>query len=300
MTRGIGGSGSVSRERLLLPVGTHKDGDGYKMRFGAANNPFVSGKGNGESLGLPTPPLLAAVLRTDPSLDWQMSPSEQVMVTYLVEHLKPKAAIEIGTRFGGSLQVLAKFCDRVYSLDIDPEVEDQLKGRFENVEYLIGPSDETLPLLLDRLQRENTEVSFVLVDGDHSTEGVRRDLENLLRYKPSTIIYIIMHDSFNPVVRRGLRAANWAGSPYVHRVELDLVAGSVNMHPSFRGQLWGGLAIAILAPEPRRGNLEISSGSQLTYNAAAQTYKPSLIRKVTNRIAKWTRVTGSPRATATS
>jgi hypothetical protein len=47
MTRGIGGSGSVSRERLLLPVGTHKDGEGYEMRFGAANNPFVNDNGVG-------------------------------------------------------------------------------------------------------------------------------------------------------------------------------------------------------------------------------------------------------------
>jgi hypothetical protein len=260
------------------------------MSFGTGNSHFVDGKGRGESVGLSTAPLLAEVLRTDPSLDWQMSPSEQVMVMYLVEHLKPKAAIEIGTRFGGSLQVLATFCGRVYSLDVDPGVKDRLKGRFENVEYLIGRSEETLPPLIDRVQRENTEVSFVLVDGDHSTEGVRRDLDNLLRYKPATILYIIMHDSFNPVVRRGLTAANWAGSPYVHRVELDLVAGGVNTQPNFRGQLWGGLAIAILAPEPRSGDLEISAGSQLTYNAAAQTFRPSLIRKVASRIAAWTRV----------
>ena len=282
----------MPRERLFLQVGTHKGGDGHEMSFGTANNHLVHGKGKDEILRLSTAHLLAEVLRTDPSLEWQMTPSEQVMVMYLVEHLKPKAAIEIGTRFGGSLQVLAKFCDRVYSLDIDPEVQDRLKGRFENVEYLIGPSDETLPPLLDRLQRENTEVSLILVDGDHSTEGVRRDLDNLLRYKPLTSIYIIMHDSFNPVVRRGLRAANWAGSPYVHRVELDLVAGRVATDPRFRGQLWGGLAIAILAPEPRSGDLEINSESQLTYNAAAKTFRPSLIRKVANRIAKWTRAPG--------
>jgi methyltransferase family protein len=256
------------------------------------NSHIVDGKSRGESLRLSTAPLLAEVLRTDPSLDWQMSPSEKVMVMHLVEHLKPKAAIEIGTRFGGSLEVLAKFCDRVYSLDIDPEVKDRLKDRFENVEYLIGRSEETLPSLIDRLQRENTELSFVLVDGDHSSEGVRKDLNNLLHYKPSVTLYILMHDSFNPVVRRGLRAANWAGSLYVHRVELDLVAGAVNTTPTFRGQLWGGLAIAILAPEPRSGDLEISAGSQLTYNSAAQTFRPSLIRKVASRIATWNRIPG--------
>ena len=144
----------MPRERLCLQVGSHKVGDGHAMSFGTANNHLVDGKGKEEIRRLSTAHLLAQVLRTDPSLEWQMTPSEQVMVMHLVEHLKPKAAIEIGTRFGGSLQVLAKFCDRVYSLDIDPEVQDRLKGRFENVEYLIGPSDETLLPLLDRLPRE--------------------------------------------------------------------------------------------------------------------------------------------------
>jgi hypothetical protein len=253
---------------------------------------FATGSSEVEGQGLLTESLLGEFFQTDPALDWQMSPSERVMVTYLIEHLRPRAAIEIGTRFGGSLQVLARHCLRVYSLDIDPEVKERLKGRFENVEYLIGRSEETLPPLIDRLQREHTAVGFVLIDGDHSTDGVRRDIDNILRYKPATTLYIIMHDSFNPVVRRGLRAANWAGSPYVHRVELDLVAGAVNTTPSFRGQLWGGLAIAILAPEPRSGDLEISAGSQLTYNAATQTFRHSLIRKVSSRIATWTRIPG--------
>jgi len=259
-----------------------RDGDGHEMSFATGNSDV-------EGQGLLTKSLLGEFFQTDPALDWQMSPSEQVMIMYLIEHLRPKAAIEIGTRFGGSLQVLARHCGRVYSLDIDPEVKERLKGRFENVEYLIGRSDETLPPLIDRLQREKTEVGFVLIDGDHSTDGVRRDIDNILRYKPSTTLYIIMHDSFNPVVRRGLTAANWSGCPYVQRVELDLVAGSVNTSPNFRGQLWGGLAIGILTPEPRNGDLEITAGSQLTYCAALRAFQPGLLRKVVKRIATWSR-----------
>jgi cephalosporin hydroxylase len=57
-----------------------------------------------------------------------MSPAEQVAMLFLLEHLRPKVAIEIGTRFGGSLQVLAKNCERVCSLDIDPEVPRRLEG----------------------------------------------------------------------------------------------------------------------------------------------------------------------------
>ena len=78
-----------------------------------------------------------------------------------------------------------------------------------------------------------------MIDGDHSTDGVRRDIDNILRYKPSTTLYIIMHDSFNPVVS-GLTAANWSGCPYVQRVELDLVAGSVKHVPEFPRSVLGG------------------------------------------------------------
>src|SRR5262249_38524470 len=69
---------------------------------------------------------------------WEMSPAEQTALLFLLQQLRPKVAIEIGTRFGGSLQALSRFCDKVYSLDIDPNVPKRLKGRFTNVEYIIG------------------------------------------------------------------------------------------------------------------------------------------------------------------
>ena len=177
---------------------------------------------------------------------WMMSPAEQAALVFLLEHLRPKVAIEIGTRFGGSLQVLAQFCDRVYSLDVDPEVPQRLEGKYSNVEYLIGLSDQTLPPLIDRLQREGAELSFALVDGDHSTEGVRRDIDNLLRFRPTIPFYIIMHDSFMPCCRDGLKQANWSANPHIHAVELDFVPGIVNPAPKFRNELCGGLALGIL------------------------------------------------------
>ena len=149
------------------------------------------------------------------------------MMIYLLERIRPKVAIEIGTRFGGSLQVIAQYSEQVYTLDIDPEVAERLKRRFPNVEYLIGPSDQTLPTLIDRLQREEAEVSFVLVDGDHTASGVRKDIDNILRLRPVVPIHLLMHDSMNRVVRQGLTSANWLGCPYVHRVELDFVPGGV-------------------------------------------------------------------------
>jgi Methyltransferase domain len=220
--------------------------------------------------------------------DWLMCAAERMAMICLLEHLRPKVAVEIGTRFGGSLQVLARFCERVYSLDIDPEVPRRLEGKYPNVEYLIGPSDQTLPLLINRLQSEHAEVSFALVDGDHTEEGVRKDIDNLLRFRPVVPLYIMMHDSFNPTCRRGIRAANWSECPYVHAVELDFVPGVYWPLPVWGSQLWNGLALGVLKPEPRQGRLEVTGQSERTYEVAykeeLRSSRRPLVRRILNRM----------------
>jgi hypothetical protein len=197
-----------------------------------------------------------------------MSPSEKVALIFLLEHLRPRVAIEIGARYGGSLQVLSKFCDRVYSIDIDPDVPRRLGKKFANVDYMIGPSDQILPSLIDRLEKEGAALSFALVDGDHSAEGVRKDIDNLLRFRPTVPLYIVMHDSFNPQCRLGLMQANWSANRYCHAVELDFVAGTVNSAPNYRDELWGGLALGILLPYERQGRFEITGRAERTRKAA--------------------------------
>lgn len=257
-------------------------GDELKVYYANDPNPEKAGK------GLAYAPLVFRVLETDHLNYWMMSPSEQMGVIYLLAHLRPKVAIEIGTRFGGSLQVLSRYCDQVYSLDVDPLVPERMEGRYSNVEYLIGPSDQTLPPLIRRLQSEKAELSFVLVDGDHSSEGVRKDIDNVLQFKPVVPLYILMHDSFNPKCRLGLRAAKWAECPYVHACELDFVSGSVNPSPSDWGELWGGLALGILKPEPRQSHFEITGSAELTHQIALRAELNRrlwlLPRRILNRV----------------
>jgi hypothetical protein len=240
--------------------------------------------------GLRSFPLIFRALGQESLRYWMMSPAEQVAMVFLLEHLRPKVAIEIGTRFGGSLQVLARFCERVYSLDIDPEVPRRLEGKYSNVEYLIGPSDQTLPPLIDRLQREGAELSFALVDGDHSAEGVRRDIDNLLRFRPTIPFYIVMHDSFMPSCREGLKQADWSANPHVHAVELDFVSGIVNPAPKFRvyNDICGGLALGILLPHERRGRFEITARSEMTLRAARAGLFPrrSLPRRAIGKVRR--------------
>jgi len=263
----------------------NNDSEAFKVYYADDSDPEKAGQ------GLAMAPLLHKVLgRADLSY-WMMSPAEQVSLIYLLENLKPRVAIEIGTRFGGSLQVLSQYCEKVYSLDIDPEVPNRLAGKYHNVEYIIGSSVQSLPTLLTKLEKDKAEVSFVLVDGDHSSTGVKQDIDNILQYTPVVPLYIVMHDSFNPECRKGLRLAKWLDSPYVHVVELDFVPGTVNPSPKFRGQLWGGLSLAVLLPHKREGKLEVTGGAELAFqlvqNADAKSSFFSRLKRLPRRLMRF-------------
>ncbi len=199
-------------------------------------------------------------------LEWHMSRNERYAFIKLLEKIKPKVAIEIGCFKGGSLEVLSKYCEKVYSIDIDPNVKIALDGKFKNTEIHIGDSSEVVPNILKIIDKNNEELEFVLIDGEHTTKGVKRDIEHFLKYTPKKSIYIIFHDSFNPLCRKGIRKTNYNASPYVHYIEIDFISGVFNPGKLFR-QMWGGLALVILKPEKRRGNIKINECQKKIFNS---------------------------------
>lgn len=109
---------------------------------------------------------------------------------WAIEH-KPKRILEIGTRTGISLcQLLSAFMhpeeiERIVSCDlfndgfISPDlVKYNLRQLYipeaviNKIDFLVGDSKATVPQLKE-------EFDYILVDGDHSPEGARADLENV-------------------------------------------------------------------------------------------------------------------------
>jgi len=204
-------------------------------------------------------------------LPWEMSVAERFALTGLLARWQPSVVLEIGTHYGGSLQVLAAAGRRVYSIDLDPTVALALRSPFPQVEFLTGPSAAQIPRLLAALQQRGEDLEFVLVDGDHSAAGVKVDIEALLQYCPRKSLRILLHDSFNPDCRAGIRSADWAGCPHVHAVELDFVPGTFHAAAqggAFARSLWGGFALAELQPEPRRGGLVVTAGQEALHRLA--------------------------------
>ena len=205
-------------------------------------------------------------------LDWSMTRNERYGFIHTLQKIKPKVAIEIGTYNGGSLQVISKYADKIYAIDNDPTIIERLGNNFPNVEFLIGDSKDIIPKLIKDIQDKEEQLEFALIDGDHSSKGVAADIKNLITYKPKTRFHILLHDSFNPNCRKGMKMVDYNANKNVHYVELDFISG-VFAPDNLKREMWGGIAHIILLAEERNTQLQIHESQKKLYNI---TYKRSV------------------------
>lgn len=185
--------------------------------------------------------------------NWAMVYGDRLALEATLAQVRPKLAIEIGSAQGGSLGRIAAHSEDVHAIDI---VRDDLLELPPNATFHEGSSQELLPDLLERFAAQDRNVDFVLVDGDHSTEAVRADLNALLDSSALRRTTILMHDSFHPLVRAGIEAAEATAREKVVACELDLVAGGVCQAGIFEGQPWGGFAMVLVDEELAGGRFD--------------------------------------------
>ncbi|NBB79106.1 MAG: hypothetical protein GVY36_06610 [Verrucomicrobia bacterium] len=188
--------------------------------------------------------------------NWTMTVAERFALAGILSHREPRISIEIGTLNGGSLSIISKYSEKVYSIDPNPEVKDNLRKKFENVEFITGFSQKVLPNLINELNKKEEAVGFVLVDGDHTEEGVRKDIEEVLNYIPMGPLWILMHDSFNPDCRQGIKAVDWESNRYVQWIDFDFIPGFLSSIPGWEDQMWCGFALAYMEEKGREGELK--------------------------------------------
>jgi len=224
---------------------------------------------------------------------WQMSAAEAFALQGILNRQEVELSLEIGTLEGGSLQVLSRYSRSVVSLDINPAVAGRLAGQFSNVRFLTGDSKRIIPDLISEINAGPEKLGFVLIDGDHSCEGVRADINNLLAVVPKCMVVFIMHDSFNPDCREGMRKANWEACPYVHYLELDFIPGRYYGEAVDTAQarsMWAGLACAVLLPEKRTFPLKIGESQRdlqrLLFPLSVHSRKPSRLRRWAGKLRR--------------
>jgi len=176
---------------------------------------------------------------------WQMSFGERAAIEGVLSALQPDLAIEVGTAEGACLQRIARHAGEVHSFDL---VEPSVAGLGSHVHLHTGDSHELLPQALAGFADAGRNVDFVLVDGDHSPDGVRRDMEALLASPAVGATIIIAHDTGNERVRAGLDAVPYDAWPKVAHVDLDFVPGHLGRE-RFPGELWYGLGLVVVAAD---------------------------------------------------
>jgi hypothetical protein len=208
--------------------------------------------------------------------NWQMTESERLGLTAILYRLRPRCTVEVGTFEAGSLSLIAQFSPVVFSIDIDASIPDKFR-QFENVTFLTGSSELVLPFLLEELDNVSLPPELVLIDGDHSAAGVKRDIEILLDYQPKKPLWMLMHDSFNPECRRGMLEADWRRSPYVEWVDIDFIPGRMIEHGGGGdGQMWGGLALARFSPAARQSDLVVRATASRSFAEMRALLYPQL------------------------
>jgi len=202
----------------------------------------------------------------NPNIEWQMSRAEKYCLIHLLEKLNPEYSIEIGTYKGGSLQVLSKFSKKVYSIDIDSEPKHTLENQFDNVIFKVGKSHDIIKNVIEDIESKNGKLNFILVDGDHSKDGVKKDLECILSCNLKHPLTVILHDSFNPQCRSGMKSINYKKYNFIEHIDLDYIHGCFSPNTNHR-EMWGGFAIIKINPKIKKPNFKITQSQKMLFDA---------------------------------
>lgn len=142
--------------------------------------------------------------------------SEICGLLHLLQERQPQNLLEIGTNRGGTLYLFARHAARdarLLSVDLHLQNESVIRsfgrGR-QQVELLAG--DSTAATTIEYIRQYFPEgIDFVLLDGDHSYEGISQDYQNYApMVKPGGIIafHDIVEDN---ETRYGVITGGWAG-----------------------------------------------------------------------------------------
>ena len=171
---------------------------------------------------------------------WMTMP-ERVLLYAVVAGLAPERTLEIGTFLGGSALIIAAALDDVdtgtiWCIDPDPRVDEADWRRIEHRATLIAEgSPEALPRAREMA---GGPFDFALIDGDHSLDGVRRDIAGTLAVLADEA-WILFHDAHFGEVRDAVDEALAAQPAELHD------GGLLSSHSTTdeNGVVWGGLRL---------------------------------------------------------
>lgn len=170
-----------------------------------------------------------------------LSGQDRMVLHALVVGLRPERVLDVGPVREGSAQVLGAALDAVghgglVCVDPAPELGEQAWAAVEHRGRLVaGPS----PDALEEAERlAGGRFDFAFLHGEHSREGVVRDLEGALAVAVDDA-HLVLHDALHATVREGIDDVLARPGGRLHD------AGIVADQPTIDGdgRWWGGLRL---------------------------------------------------------
>jgi len=179
-----------------------------------------------------------------------MTRAERLMVFSLAFCLRPQRYLEIGTFQGGSALLVGSALDalksdgRMYLVDPEPKISAENWQRIAHrAEIFKGYSPEILQAVA---AKAGQAFDLVLIDGDHTYKGAKRDATGVLPYiAPGG--YILFHDSFFPEVRRAID--EFVDEHSERMIDFGLLTREITVQTSEENARveWGGLRMLYVA-----------------------------------------------------
>lgn len=184
------------------------------------------------------------------SMDWirtapvWMTVAERLLLFSLIYGLRPQKYLEIGTFQGGSAILACRAMDMTGSkgsitcIDPEPKISTENWALISHRANLLeGLSPQILP---QAVEAAGGAFDFVLIDGDHSYQGVKRDAEGVLPFVADGA-YLLFHDSFFPDIARALDDFRQGHLGQV--IDFGTLTREVTLHETPTGDAvqWGGL-----------------------------------------------------------
>ena len=173
-----------------------------------------------------------------------MSRAERLMLFSLTLCLRPRRYLEIGAFLGGSALVVGSALDalksdgRMYLVEPEPKISHE---NWQKIAHRADLFEGYSPDILHEVAGKAVHpFDLVLIDGDHTYDGAKRDADGVLPYVACGG-YILVHDGFFPDVRRAID--QFVDEHTDRIIDYGLMTREVTTHTGEDGfsAEWGGL-----------------------------------------------------------
>lgn len=171
-----------------------------------------------------------------------MTMSERVLLYGLIAGLRPKRCVEIGTFQGGSALIITAALDdlgqgKLACVDPEPKIRpEHWRTIAHRATLFAAPSPAILP---EAARAVGGKFDFALIDGDHTTEGVLRDIEGTLPLLEDRA-YLLFHDAHNSDTAEGIDRA--VRNPQNGLADAGMLS-TEKTPDAAAGVFWGGLRL---------------------------------------------------------